>query len=111
MQNGDFMPLSMEDKLPTMIDCPIDYNFLEANTKYYLVWESGDGVELAIDPFRIEADPNKASRYTADCFRPKSPMEVKWGDTDSKLTFVNFIFLTQKLKPNYLDQNFLNLFF
>ena len=72
------MPLSMENKLPTMIDCPIEYNFLEANTKYYLVWESSDGhVVLAIDPFDIEEDPNKGSRYTGDCFRPKSPMEVK----------------------------------
>ena len=59
-----------------MIDCPVEYNFLQADTKYYLIWENGESEVASIDPFDIEEDPNKGSRYTGDCFRPKSPMEV-----------------------------------
>ena len=62
-----------------MIDCPVEYNFLQANTKYYLIWENGESEVSSIDHFDIEEDSNKGSRYTGDCFRPKSPMEVRFN--------------------------------
>ena len=61
-----------------MIDCEMEYGFLESGKEYFLQWEEGENWVTSIDGFTKEPEETKGSRYTGDCFRPKSPMQVSF---------------------------------
>ena len=45
MDNGEYLPISRQEYLPTMVDCEVEFPMIETDQEYTLVWYDNRGNE------------------------------------------------------------------
>merc|ERR1712157_59271 len=78
MTNGDFMPLSRQESLPSMVDCTVDFNQVQNGVEYFLAWtDENFEMQQAGNPITFSEKTNsRFSADNADCFRPMKNLDI-----------------------------------
>ena len=75
MPMGDFFPISMQERLPSMVDCELEFGLLTIGDSYMLVWNDDDTEYTSSNQIQIGSSLDSRTDGT-NCFNPLESMDL-----------------------------------